>query len=62
MKLVVKIAAGVLLAVVLIVVVLAVGRASHQEDDFNQQQAEFCKKAVNQGMSDAELKKVGCKK
>jgi hypothetical protein len=61
MKLVLQIAAGVILAVVIIVGVLVAGRVSHQQEDMDQQQAEFCKKVKAQGMSADDLAKMGCK-
>ena len=61
MKLVLQIAAGIIIAVVVVVTIVAMGHVSQQEKDAEQQQAEFCKKLKAQGVGADDLTKAGCK-
>jgi len=60
MKLILQIAAGIILAVLLIVGVIAVGHVKYEQKEEERQDTEFCKKAKDQGMTAADLKRMGC--
>ncbi len=61
MKLIIKIALGIILAVVLLFVVGSTIRTTSMQSDDDKQQAEFCKKMRAQGMSTEDLTRAGCK-